>query len=264
MVRLGWIVWVVTAWSLGCAPSGALVAGDDDTAMQDDDTNDDDTASDDDVSDDDTDDDDTATDDDTDDPSDYEGCSFETGDLTGFGHPGSDWWVSEEGGMVVIFAEGDDFSGLVGEEDLEFTGDFAALLRSNEQADPDTWGHLVTDAFVPLVPTLIFDQLSEVDDRGIELEVAILDPDGTVLEQQSLPVETGGFVPGLPPGGLPFEDFPEITVGGGQAGEFVRHEIDLTPYWQSQQTIQVRFRQHTTLDGVGFFTLLDNVCNMAF
>ena len=205
------------------------------------------------------DDDDTAGDDDDAQPS---VCGFETGYLTGFGQPGSDWWVSPEGGIVVVVQEGESFSGLVGEEDLEFSGEYAAALRSSEDADPDTWGHLVTQPFVPVVPTLVFDQLSEVDDRGVELEVAILDENGVVLQQQSVPVETGGFLPGLPPGADSLDGFPDIVEGGSVTGSFVQHVVDLTPYWQSGETIQVRFRQHTTVDGVGFFTLLDDVCNV--
>jgi hypothetical protein len=256
----------------GCTGSGAFVEDDDDTNTGDDDTtttddDDDDTTTDDDDTTTTDDDDTTATDDDDTTPADDDDdvepsvCGFETGYLAGFGHPGMDWWASPEGGMVVIVEEGDDFSGLVGEEALIFEGDHAALLRSSEDADPDTWGHLVTDPFVPVVPTLVFDQLSEVDDRGVELDLAILDEYGVVLQQQTVPVETGGFVPGLPPGGQPLPDFPEIVQGGGTPGAFVQHVIDLTPYWQSGETIQVRIRQHTRIEGAGFFTLLDDVCN---
>ena len=229
-------------------------SGDDDSSHVDDDTADDDSS----ATDDDTSDDDTADDDDT-----YvqANCGFELGDLTGFGHPFATWWVSPEGGLVTVVEQGDDFSGLVGEDDIEFSGDHAALLRSNEAADSQTWGQLITDPFVPAVPIFSFDQLSEVDDRGIELEISILDEYDNVLQSQMLTVETGGFVPGLPPGADPLDDFPEIVVGGTQTGTFVHHEFDLTPYWQASQTIQVRFRQHTLVDGVGFFTLLDNVCN---
>jgi len=251
---------------LGCPNQGALLLDDDVEQVDDDDIvgDDDDTIGDDD----DTigDDDDTAGDDDDttgdDDDAEYELCGFETGYLTGFGQPGADWWVSPEGGIVVVVQEGENFSGLVGEEDLEFSGEYAALLRSSEDADPDTWGHLVTNPFVPVVPTLVYDQLSEVDDRGVELEVAILDAHGVVLQQQSVPVETGGYLPGLPPGGEPLDGFPDVVEGGEMAGSFVQHVVDLTPYWEAGETIQVRFRQHTTVDGVGFFTLLDDVCNV--
>ena len=252
--------WLLPLLLLGCPASGAFVDDDDATADDDDTTaaDDDDTTA---PGDDDT----TADDDDTtaadDDDAAPEVCGFETGYLGGFGHPGADWWTSPEGGMVVIVEEGQDFSGLVGEEALVFEGDHAALLRSSEDADPDTWGHLLTDPFVPVVPTLVFDQLSEVDDRGVELDLAILDEHGAVLQQQTVAVDTGGFVPGLPPGGEPLPDFPEIVQGGGTPGTFVQHVIDLTPYWQGGQTIQVRIRQHTRIEGAGFFTLLDDVCN---
>jgi len=120
----------------------------------------------------------------------------------------------------------------------------------------------VTDPFVPVEPTLIVDQLSEVDERGIYLEWAILDEVGEVIDLEQMAVETGGYIPELAPGQAPLEGFPEIAAGGGEKGEFVRALIDLTPYWEDGDTIQVRFRQHTTVDGVGFFTLLDNVCNL--
>ncbi len=257
-----WIGLLVTAGALltlgGCQQG--LLTYDDDT-VADDDTGDDD--DDDDTGDDDTEDDDaTDDDDDTTEEFDYGTCGFEEGDLTGFGFPGEDWWVSDEGGIVAVKREGENFSGLLGDEDLEFPGSYAAVLRSNESGDPDTAGHLVTDPFVPEVPTLIVDQLSEVDDRGIYLEWAILDEYGDVLELEPMEVQTGGYVPSLAPGQPPLDGFPEITANSGQPGEFVRHVIDLTPYWEDEETIQVRFRQHTTLDGVGFFTLLDNVCNL--
>ena len=254
--RTGSLVTLALLLALTGCQQGVLTY-DDDTPADDDDTGDDDATGDDDTADD-----DATDDDDTTEPYDYGICGFEEGDLTGFGHPGDDWWVSDEGGIVVVKREGENFSGLLGDEDLEFAGSYAAVLRSDESGDPVTAGHLITEPFVPEVPALIVDQLSEVDERGIYLEWAILDVDGDVIELEPMEVETGGYLPSLAPGQPPLEGFPEITANSGQPGEFVRHVIDLTPYWEAEETIQVRFRQHTTLDGVGFFTLLDNVCNL--
>ena len=244
----------------GCAP--VFIVGDpepqDDDDLDDDDAADDDDLDDDDLDDDDADDD--TGDDDTD--SDRYICGFEIGDLTGFGYPNYTWYTSDEGGITQLMYEGDDFSGLLGEEGIEYAGDVAVVLRSDASGDPSTAGTITTNLFVPQVPTFLIEQVSEVDERGVALELEILSEDGLLLEARPLAVETGGHIPGLEEFHDPIPDFPEITTTSATAGTFVLTVIDLTSYHDSGQAIQLRIRQHTVVDGIGFFTLLDNLCNL--
>jgi|GEM_PF-3435588 len=189
-------------------------------------------------------------------------CGFEIRDLTGFGNPGLTFVVSEEGGIAAVVREGDNFSGLVGEESISFYGDFAVIIRSNDRGDPDTWGSVTTNPFVPEASEFIIDQLSEIDVQGIELELQILDASGEIILTQQLPVETGGHVPCLDDGQEPIDGAPQIREGRPHAGSFVRTVVDLSPYYYRGEEIQVRIRQRTLVDGAGFFTLLDNLCNI--
>ncbi len=195
-------------------------------------------------------------------PLDYTGCSFESGDLTGFGHPGENWSQSAAGGMTVVVEQGADFSALLGEEQIAFTGKWAVLLRSNEQGDPKAYAEIVTDSFIPVADSFIIDQVSEVDGRGLELTLSILDSNGNTIEDLPFTVQTGGHLPGLKPEHEPFEQFPEITTESATPGSFFRKVVDLSTYYQTQQRIQIRIRQNTKISEAGFFTLLDNLCNL--
>jgi len=188
-------------------------------------------------------------------------CGFETGELSGFQHPGVTWAASDDGGIAALFEQGEDFSGLLGEEDIEFFGQYALVIRSNDDGDTDTWGSITTNPFVPQTPSFTIQQISEVDERGVELELQILDVQGELLHAEQLPVESGGHVPGLAEGQEPIEGFPEIQLGSQQAGSFVLTVADLSAWYEAGETIQVRVRQRTLVQGVGFFTLLDDLCN---
>jgi hypothetical protein len=189
-------------------------------------------------------------------------CGFENGDLAGFGHPGEASFEPEEGGKVAIVEEGGDWSALEGEEDLWFHGRRAVMIRSNDDGDRLTVGVITTDAFVPRGSVFVVDQLSEVGGEGIDLELRVVDAaSGDVLETFDVPVHTGGYIPELGPQHSEIPGFPEITLLGGAAGEFVRETFDLTAYGDADRRIRVQLRQHTTVDDNGFFTVLDNLCD---
>lgn len=188
-------------------------------------------------------------------------CGFEDNDLGAFGFPGETWYEAHGGGRVVIVEEGTDFSALDGEDALEFDGERAVLLRSNDWGDVDSIASIRTVPFRPGEATFVMDQLSEVGPELLSLEVAVLDPaSGETFGFVDVDVETGGFVPQLLPEHELIEGAPQITYDGGRPGQFVRTHIDLTEHWLARREIQLEFRQHTRLQDNGFFTLLDNLC----
>ena len=192
---------------------------------------------------------------------DLDACGFEDGDLAAFGHPGESWYEAPEGGRVVIVDEGTDFSALSGEEDLEFDGERAVMLRSNDAGDVDTSAVIRTVPFRPGEATFVMDQLSEVDGEYLALSVAIIDAGtGETFEYLDIDVTTGGFIPELLPEHQVIPDAPHITYDGGRSGVFVRTWIDVSDHWLARREIQLEFRQHTRLQDNGFFTLLDNLC----
>ena len=125
--------------------------------------------------------------------------------------------------------------------------------------EQDSVAVLTTNPFVPQHPVFVMEQLSEVGEEGIALDLWVLDEDGELLEERELPVHTGGYVPALMPFHDPIEAFPEIDTESAQLGEFTRSLVDVEDY--ADQTIQLQFRQHTRIEGNGFFTLLDNLCD---
>ena len=186
-------------------------------------------------------------------------CGFEDNDLAGFGHPGESSWFPPDGGKIAIVQEGWDFSGLDGERDIQFFGQRAVLMRSNDMGDPESVAVIPTNHFRPQNPSFVMEQLSEVDSSGIDLSVHILGEDETVLEERQLEVHTGGYVPALLDEHQPIEGYDYITVDSAMPGEFTRTSIDVSDY--TGEVIQLEFRQHTLVELNGFFTLLDNLCD---
>lgn len=189
------------------------------------------------------------------------GCGFEDNDLTDFGHPGEVLYIGPEGGKVAIVEEHANYSALAGEDGVDFHGDFALLIRSNDAGDPETTAVVRTLPFVPNNPLFVVDQLSEVGSEGIALSARVLSEDGEELELWELDVVTGGYVPALEEWHEPIEGFPEITDDSAQAGEFTRQYLDTSPWQEAGEAIVLEFRQHTRVQNNGFFTLFDNLCD---
>lgn len=195
-------------------------------------------------------------------PIDPAACGFEDGDFGGFGHPGETELAPPEGGRVFVVEQFTDFSALAGEEQIEmFEGERAALLRSNDAGDPATVAVLTTVPFVPNHRVFVMDQLSEVGADGVALSVRVLGDDGAVLEERDLAVHTGGYVPALLDEHDPIPGAPWIDQDSGREGEFTRTLLDVAEWFDSGETIQLQFRQHTLIEHNGFFTLLDNLCD---
>jgi hypothetical protein len=188
-------------------------------------------------------------------------CGFESADLAPFGYPGEVIYVAPEGGKVAIVEEGANYSALAGEQGVSFHGDYALLIRSNDAGDPDSSAVVRTLPFVPQNPFFVVDQMSEVGEEGVELSVRVLTPDLELLEEWSLPVVTGGYVPALEEGHQPIEGFPQITLDSAEPGIFVRQYLETSPWQESGEEIVLEFWQHTLVENNGFFTLFDNLCD---
>jgi hypothetical protein len=183
---------------------------------------------------------------------------FEGGTLADVGWPGQRQVELDTGGIVVVVEEGASWSALRGEEALDLSGDHALVLRSSHDGRVDSLAVATTRPFRVTADRVTWTQLSEVDARGVALDLEVLDGAGAVLHAEPLSVETGGFVPGLEDAFDPIVGIPEIVVGPGVVGVPVAQSVDLSP-WRDEE-LQLRFTQHTQIVDNGFFTLLDDVC----
>jgi len=188
-------------------------------------------------------------------------CGFEDNDLASFGHPGEVIYIAPEGGKVAIVAEHANYSALGGEDGVDFHGDYALLIRSNDAGDPGSMAVVRTLPFVPQNRLFVVDQLSEVGSEGISLSLRVLSAEWELIAERDLAVHTGGYVPALEEWHQPVEGFPHLTEDSASPGEFTRQYVDVS-LWQDDGTeIVLEFRQHTLVESNGFFTLLDNLCD---
>lgn len=187
------------------------------------------------------------------------GCAdWEDGTLRSFSYGDADFVELMDGAIVANVGEGGDWSALRGEERIPISGDRAVILRSSHEGDPDSMASGTLGPFRVEQPALTWLQLSEVRAEGLWLGAELLDEDGAPLAQAEVPVETGGFVPGLQRWHAPIDGLDEIVVGEGAPGEPVAQGLDMSPWMGG--VVQVRFSQHTRIDDNGFFTLLDDLC----
>ncbi len=184
---------------------------------------------------------------------------YEEANLINAGYGDSSSAELYDGAIVFIAQENMSYSGYNGEEDLDLRGTFALGIRSSHSGDPTSVGIATTHVFLVEQDALFWWQLSEVDERGIYLGLDVLTEASDVLGSKQLPVETGGFLPGLEAGHESIPEIPELTAGEGTPGEMVLQALDLTP-WLGQE-VKVRFYQHTLIEGNGFFSLLDDICH---
>ena len=153
------------------------------------------------------------------------------------------------GGHAAPAAKGTCFSGN-DTTAISFNGDlgnqYAALLRSNAEGNPDSIGTLTSDSFAA-GRGILFSALSETSDPAaskepVQLIVKVLSSDRKVLSE--LPVQTA--VVQLAPG------CPSIK----RDTAFSVHYIDTS---QHNGEISIEFSQYTRTKGFGYFTLIDNV-----
>ena len=180
---------------------------------------------------------------------------FETGDLTGWGAEGA-WVATEtETGIARIITEGEDFATRLAEERITLLGNHALALQVTAAEGMAT---LTSEPFVPDEPHLLFAQLSEVDTRGIVLQVEVIE--GCVKTLFDVPTRTGGHRPGLDDSDDRLDAFPEVGFDEGFPGAFTYQAIDLASFHKRGAEIQVRFVQRSMVDPYDFFTLIDDVC----
>lgn len=161
------------------------------------------------------------------------------------------------GALLWNVAEGSDFSALVGEEQLLFGGERALVMRSSHAGETQSVSIATTAPFVIEEPHLWWWQLSEVDTAGIDFYADLMVGDAVVASLDDLAV-TGGFVPALKDEHIPITGFPEIGYGEPTLGELVWQVTDVEA-WLGEE-VRLRLYQHTTAEGQGFFTLVDDIC----
>jgi hypothetical protein len=172
---------------------------------------------------------------------------FEQDDLSVVGLHGEFAYMAD-GAIVRLVDEGDDFSALLGEQDLDLPGERSLLLRSSHLGIVGTTARVFLQVLQP-ARRLSWLQLSETD--GLELILS------SPLGWTEAPVETGGFTPSLKPEHHPIPNHPEVQHGPSIPGTFTRQAFDLTGL-EPPYTLEIT--QTTTTDSNGFFTLLDEVC----
>lgn len=169
---------------------------------------------------------------------------FESGTFQGW-IPGGD-----NGGFASIAARGSCYSGN-DTSAITFNGNdtsnYAALLRSNAAGNPDSVARLRSQPFTA-GNGVIFSALSETLDgdpghHPVEFGVNIIDASGNTVAE--LPYRTAVIQLSQ---GCPSEP---------RDAAFSQHFID-THHFAGQE-ISIEFTQHTRFDGLGYFTLIDNV-----
>ena len=185
-------------------------------------------------------------------------ADWEDGTLGAFSYGDLDFVELMDGAIVANVGEGGDWSALRGEEMIPLSGDRAVILRSSHEGTPDSMAGGLLGPFLVEQPALTWAQLSEVRTEGLWLGAELLDEDLNTIAAIDVPVETGGFVPGLQRWYAPIDGLDEIVVSEGTPGAPVAQGIDMSPWLGS--VVSVRFNQHTMIDENGFFTLLDDLC----
>lgn len=167
--------------------------------------------------------------------------SFATGDLAG-------WTASSiNGGQVSVVKQGTTFSGLPGSDQIPFPngpGSYAASVRSGVPASPQSIGILTSDPFVPRSARFSFLTLSE--SAKVAARVLILAANADPVQPALSDI-------------LYLADVVNSQPGTGPNAQFQRQEIDLSAEFAAKRPIRVQFRQSTTEEGTGYFTLITSV-----
>ena len=183
---------------------------------------------------------------------------WESGTLEDAGYSGSQVEL-KDGAIVLVAEEGQEYSALIGEDQLDYGGSHTLVLRSSHLGDKDSVAILQTEPFDVEHPHLWWSQLSEVRAEGIAIEAQLIDANtAQVMARLDLPVETGGFVPALQDTHAPIEGFPEIDYGSPSLGVMVMQTVDMSAFQGLR--VSLRIAQHTRVEDNGFFTLIDDIC----
>jgi hypothetical protein len=182
---------------------------------------------------------------------------WESGTLENAGYTGSQVEL-DDGGIVLVAPEGQEYSALIGEDQLDYIDEHALVLRSSHQGEVKSVAVMQTPFFIVSHDQLWWWQLSEVHQEGVSLEAQLVTVYDEELAAMSVPVETGGYIPALQEDHSPIKGFPEIDQGEPTMGNLVQQGVDLSAFMGTE--LALRFSQHTLVQDNGFFTLLDEIC----
>jgi hypothetical protein len=182
---------------------------------------------------------------------------WEGGTLEDAGYSGSQVEL-DDGGIVLVAPEGQEYSALIGEDQLDYIDEHSLVLRSSHQGEIKSIAVMQTPFFVVSHDQLWWWQLSEVRQEGIALEAQLVTAYDGRLAQMSVPVVTGGYVPALQESHAPIAGFSEIDYGEPTMGSLVQQGVDISDFMGTE--VALRISQHTLVEDNGFFTLLDQIC----
>ncbi len=169
---------------------------------------------------------------------------FESGTFQGWTPSG------ENGGFATVAAKGSCYSGndtTAISFNGNLTSNYAALLRSNAAGQTDSIAKLRSQSFVA-GNGVIFSALSETLDpdpanRPVSLTVNIINSTGEIISEQPYLTAIVQLSQGC----------PSVKSDGA----FSSHFIDT--HHLAGQEISIEFTQHTNVESLGYFTLIDNV-----
>jgi len=182
---------------------------------------------------------------------------WEAGTLDDAGYSGSQVEL-DDGGIVLVAPEGQEYSALIGEDQLDYIEEHALVLRSSHQGEIKSVAVMQTPFFIVSHEQLWWWQLSEVRQEGISLDAQLVTVYDQELARMSVPVETGGYIPALQEEHSPIKGFPEIDQGEPTLGSLVQQGVDLSAFMGTE--LALRLSQHTLVPDNGFFTLIDEIC----
>ena len=183
---------------------------------------------------------------------------WEDGSLRDAGYHGEQVQL-DDGAILLVVREGDGFSALVGEDEIELRDLRALVMRSSDLGEVSSVAVAITPEFRVEAPLLWWWQLSEVGLGGVAIDAELVDDSGAVVAALEVPAETGGYVPALQEHHEPIEAVPEIGYGEHSPGELTLQATDVSAF--VGMDLSLRLYQHTLVPDNGFFTIIDDICH---
>ncbi|MGQ9698477.1 MAG: dockerin type I repeat-containing protein [Armatimonadota bacterium] len=136
-----------------------------------------------------------------------------------------------------------------GANDIPIPTTWAVMLRSNLAGNTNSEAILTSEPFIPNAPTLSFRVLSQ--HANVAGTVNILKPEANLVSPSASDILLSVPITNEKP-------------GTGATARFATQEIDISRFYNAAEPpkgtpIRVQFRQHTTEEGMGYFTLITAV-----
>lgn len=167
-----------------------------------------------------------------------------------FANDSLDGWRADSinDGIVWIVRRGLFFL-QTGASDMPIPTTWAVMLRSNLDGNTNSEAILTSETFIPNAPTLSFSTLSQ--HQNVAGTVNILKPDANPVNPSASDVLLSVPIINEKP-------------GVGATARFAKQEIDISQFYNAAEPpkgtpIRVQFRQHTTEEGAGYFTLITSI-----